>query len=111
MKVLKMTKNDPGRLTDRLRELNKHMYGCVTVSADGYPCSDRGFGNWVFQHILPTGRLLDAQSLHYLNYLIAEPITAAIPYRNGVLVQIPRPERLAIHNRLLPIAGRMAPTA
>ncbi len=30
-----------------------------------------------------------AQSLHYLNYLIAEPIKAAVPYRSGVLVQIP----------------------
>ncbi|CAH1657202.1 hypothetical protein BOSEA31B_11522 [Hyphomicrobiales bacterium] len=37
------------------------------------------------------------QLLHYLNYLIAEPITAAITYRNGVLVQIPRPECMAIH--------------
>lgn len=42
-----------------------------------------------------------AQSLHYLNYLIAEPITAAITYRNGVLVQIPRPERLAIHKLIV----------
>ena len=41
------------------------------------------------------------QSLHYLNYLIAEPITAAIPYRNGVLVQIPRPERFAIHKLIV----------
>lgn len=31
-----------------------------------------------------------AQSLHYLNYLIAEPINAAVPYRSGVLVRIPR---------------------
>jgi len=38
-----------------------------------------------------------AQSLHYLNYLLAEPILAAVTYRDGVLVQIPRPERFAIH--------------
>jgi hypothetical protein len=42
-----------------------------------------------------------AQSLHYLNYLIAEPITAAVPYRSGVLVQIPRPERFAIHKLIV----------
>ncbi|KUL97149.1 hypothetical protein DK26_04380 [Bosea sp. WAO] len=42
-----------------------------------------------------------AQSLHYLNYLIAEPIKAAITYRSGVLVQIPRPERFAIHKLIV----------
>ncbi len=50
-----------------------------------------------------------AQSLHYLNYLIAEPITAAIPYRNGVLVQIPRPERLAIHKLIIADRRRDGP--
>lgn len=33
-----------------------------------------------------------AQSLHFLNFLIAEPIKAAALYRSGVLIQIPRPE-------------------
>ena len=42
-----------------------------------------------------------AQSLHFLNYLIAEPIKAAVPYRSGVLVQIPRPERFAIHKLIV----------
>jgi len=42
-----------------------------------------------------------AQSLHYLNYLIADPIKAAVPYRSGVLVQIPRPERFAIHKLII----------
>ena len=42
-----------------------------------------------------------AQSLHYLNFLIADPIWAAIPYRYGVLVQIPRPERFAIHKLIV----------
>ena len=41
-----------------------------------------------------------AQSLHFLNYLIAEPIKAAALYRSGVLVQIPRPEAYAIHKRI-----------
>lgn len=42
-----------------------------------------------------------AQSLHHLNYLIAEPIKAALLYRSGVLVQIPRPERYAIHKLII----------
>jgi hypothetical protein len=42
-----------------------------------------------------------AQSLHFLNYLIAEPIKAAALYRSGVLVQIPRPETYAIHKLIV----------
>ncbi|MEL6365375.1 MAG: GSU2403 family nucleotidyltransferase fold protein [Pseudomonadota bacterium] len=42
-----------------------------------------------------------AQSLHYLNYLIAEPIQAAALYRSGVLVQVPRPERFAVHKLIV----------
>lgn len=44
---------------------------------------------------------VQAQALHYLNFLLAEPIPAAIPYRSGVLVQIPRPERFAIHKLIV----------
>lgn len=42
-----------------------------------------------------------AQSLHYLNYLLAEPISAAATYRDGVLLQIPRPERFAVHKLIV----------
>lgn len=44
---------------------------------------------------------VSAQSLHYLNYLLAEPIWAVGLYRSGVLVQIPRPERFAIHKLII----------
>ncbi len=44
---------------------------------------------------------VSAQSLHHLNYLIAEPIHAPLLYRSGVLVQIPRPERFAIHKLIV----------
>lgn len=44
---------------------------------------------------------VSAQSLHFLNYLIAEPIHAALLYRSGVLVQIPRPERFAVHKLIV----------
>ncbi|QDY71347.1 GSU2403 family nucleotidyltransferase fold protein [Qingshengfaniella alkalisoli] len=44
---------------------------------------------------------VDAQALHHLNYLIAEPIKAVALYRSGVLVQVPRPERFAIHKLIV----------
>ncbi|SOC17277.1 nucleotidyltransferase-like protein [Rhodobacter maris] len=44
---------------------------------------------------------VSAQALNYLNYLIAEPIPAIALYRSGALVQIPRPERFAIHKLIV----------
>ena len=44
---------------------------------------------------------VNAQALNYLNFLIAEPIHAAALYRSGVLVQVPRPERYAIHKLII----------
>ena len=42
-----------------------------------------------------------AQGLHFLNFLIAEPIQAVALYLDGILVQVPRPERYAIHKLIL----------
>lgn len=42
-----------------------------------------------------------AQSLHFLNYLIADPVPAASPYMEGLLIQIPRPERYAVHKLIV----------
>jgi len=44
---------------------------------------------------------VSARALNYLNFLIAEPIPALALYRSGVLVQIPRPERFAIHKLIV----------
>lgn len=44
---------------------------------------------------------VSAQSLHFLNYLIAEPIRVPLLYRSGALIQIPRPERFAIHKLIV----------
>jgi hypothetical protein len=52
---------------------------------------------------------VSAQSLHHLNFLIANPIHAAIPYRNGVLLQIPSPERFAIHKLIVADRRRDGP--
>lgn len=44
---------------------------------------------------------VDAQALHHLNFVLSQPINAAALYRSGVLVQIPRPERYAIHKLIV----------
>jgi hypothetical protein len=44
---------------------------------------------------------VSAQGLNYLNFLLADPIPAVALYRSGVLVQIPRPERYAIHKLIV----------
>ena len=52
---------------------------------------------------------VSAQSLHHLNYLIAEPLHAAAVYRDGILVQVPRPERFAIHKLIVADRRREGP--
>ena len=42
-----------------------------------------------------------AQGLHFLNYLIADPIQAVALYLDGILVQIPQPERYAVHKLIV----------
>lgn len=42
-----------------------------------------------------------AQALSFLSFLIADPIPAAALYRSGVLVQVPRPERYAVHKLIV----------
>lgn len=52
---------------------------------------------------------VSAQALHYLNYLIAQPIRVPLLYRAGVLVQVPRPERFAIHKLIVADRRRDGP--
>jgi hypothetical protein len=52
---------------------------------------------------------VSAQSLHFLNYLIAEPIQVPFLYRSGVLVQVPRPERFAVHKLIVADRRRDGP--
>lgn len=42
-----------------------------------------------------------AQGLHYLDFLIKDPMPAASIYMEGLLVQVPRPERYAIHKLIV----------
>lgn len=57
------------------------------------------FGDETIRELPALG--VNAQALNYLNFLIAEPIHAAAIYRSGVLVQVPRPERYAIHKLII----------
>ncbi|QBK31723.1 nucleotidyltransferase family protein [Roseitalea porphyridii] len=57
------------------------------------------FGDETFRPLPALG--VSAQALNYLNYLIADPINAIVLYRSGVLVQVPRPERFAIHKLIV----------
>ena len=59
MAVHKVSVTAQVNLRDRFRELNSDRYGSLTTSADGYPCSDLGYDNWMAQHILPKGKPLD----------------------------------------------------
>ncbi|MET4129807.1 GSU2403 family nucleotidyltransferase fold protein [Roseovarius sp. MBR-6] len=52
---------------------------------------------------------VSAQALNYLNFLIADPLQAVALYRSGVLVQIPRPERFAIHKLIVADRRRGGP--
>jgi hypothetical protein len=42
-----------------------------------------------------------AQSLHFLNFLITDPIDAVTPYMEGLLVKIPRPQNYAVHKLII----------
>ncbi|RYF29458.1 MAG: hypothetical protein EOO23_06875 [Comamonadaceae bacterium] len=53
MVVHKVSVSAQVNLRDRMRELNIDRYGALTVSADGYQCSDLGYDNWMLQHIVP----------------------------------------------------------
>ncbi|MER0239805.1 GSU2403 family nucleotidyltransferase fold protein [Fulvimarina sp. MAC8] len=65
------------------------------------------FGNETVKPLPALG--VSAQALNYLNFLIAEPIKAVALYRSGVLVQIPRPERFAIHKLIVADRRREGP--
>ncbi len=54
---------------------------------------------------------VSAQGLHYLNFLLAEPIKAVTLYRSGLIVQIPRPEAFAIHKLIVADRRREGPDA
>ncbi|WP_299730965.1 GSU2403 family nucleotidyltransferase fold protein [uncultured Tateyamaria sp.] len=52
---------------------------------------------------------VSAQGLNYLNYLISEPIHAVVLYRSGILVQVPRPEKYAVHKLIVADRRREGP--
>ena len=52
---------------------------------------------------------VNARALHHLNYLISDAIPAIGLYREGVLVQVPRPEKFAIHKLIVADRRRAEP--
>ncbi len=54
---------------------------------------------------------VSAQALRHLDYLLEDPIPAVSLYRSGVLVQIPRPERYAIHKLIVAERRKAGPDA
>lgn len=44
---------------------------------------------------------VSAMALRHLDYVLADPVPAVSLYRSGVLVQVPRPERFAIHKLIV----------
>lgn len=50
-----------------------------------------------------------ATPLRFLDYLIHRPVSAAVLYRSGLLVNVPRPERYAVHKLI--VAPRRAASA
>lgn len=54
---------------------------------------------------------VSAQSLHFLNYLIAGAVEVPVLYRSGALIRVPRPERYAIHKLIVAERRRTGPDA
>lgn len=44
---------------------------------------------------------VSAMALRHLDYVLADPTPAVVLYRSGVLVQVPRPERFAVHKLIV----------
>jgi len=68
-------------------------------------------GNMIVEFLMPARRDenlrqlpalgVSAQALQHMDFLIQDPIPAVSLYRSGVLVQIPRPERYAVHKLIV----------
>ncbi len=54
---------------------------------------------------------VSAVALRHLDYLLSDPIPGVSLYRSGVLVQIPRPERYAIHKLIVAERRKAGPDA
>ena len=52
---------------------------------------------------------VSARALRHLDYLLEDPVPAVSLYRSGVLVQIPRPERFAMHKLIVAERRRDGP--
>ena len=97
--------------------------GELTPAASLYPAQPTGFrvADTVVEILTPNrgperdqpvalpARGVDAKPLRFLDFLLAEAMPAAVPYRYGALVNVPQPARYAVHKLI--IAPRRAATA
>lgn len=81
MPVHKVSVTAQVNLRDRLRELNADRYGALTTGADGHPCSDLGFDNWMAQHILPRNRPLAGSPIMLAKRCLALRLPADLSIR------------------------------
>lgn len=81
MAVHKVSVTAQVNLRDRFRELNADRYGALTASADGYPCCDLGYDNWMAQHILPKGKPLAGSPVMLAERCLAVRLPADLAVR------------------------------
>lgn len=81
MAVHKVSVTAQVNLRDRIRELNADRYGALTTSADGYPCCDLGYDNWMAQHILPKAKPLDGSPVMLAERCLAVRLPADLSVR------------------------------
>jgi len=81
MAVHKVSVTAQVNLRDRFRELNADRYGALTTSADGYPCCDLGYDNWMAQHILPKGKPLEGSPVMLAERCLAVRLPADLSVR------------------------------
>ena len=97
--------------------------GQLTPAASLYPTQPTGYrvANTVIEILTPNqgpdrdepvalpALGVHAKPLRFLDFLLTEAIPAAVPYRYGVLVNVPQPGRYAVHKLI--VATRRARTA
>ena len=81
MPIHKVSVTAQVNLRDRFRELNADRYGALTTSVDGYRCSDRGYDNWMAQHILPSHKPLVGSPVMIAERCLAARLPANLSIR------------------------------
>lgn len=106
MAIHKVSVTAQVNLRDRFRELNADRYGALTSSADGYPCCDLGYDNWMAQHILPKGKPLGGSPVMLAERCLAVRLPANLSIREFDKLLHRRMRNAALNPWLKSEAGR-----